>query len=79
MIKDSILIDDITKMASAAAGSVLDMKREVEAMIQAKLESFLSRSALVTREEFEIVKAMAEKARTENEALKRELESLKSR
>jgi BMFP domain-containing protein YqiC len=79
MIKDSILIDDITKMASAAAGSVLDMKREVEAMIQAKLESYLSRSALVTREEFEIVKAMAEKARAENEALRRELELLKTK
>jgi BMFP domain-containing protein YqiC len=79
MIKDSILIDDITKMASAAAGSVLDMKREIEAMIQAKFESFLSRSALVTREEFEIVKAMAEKARAENEALRHDLEAIKNR
>jgi len=60
-------------MASAAAGSMLDMKREVEAMIQAKLESYLSRSALVTRGEFEIVKAIAEKARAENAVLKREL------
>ncbi|MBA4275112.1 MAG: pyrroline-5-carboxylate reductase [Alphaproteobacteria bacterium] len=78
MLKDSKLFDDMAKMATSAAGTVMDMKREVEAMVNARVESYLARTSLVTREEFEVVRAMAEKARSENEALKREIEALKA-
>ena len=77
MQKDSKLFEDIAKMASGAAGSLMDMRREFEAMIGDKIERLVSHGRFVTREEFEVVKAMAEKARTENEALKAELEALK--
>lgn len=78
MLKDSKLFDDFAKMASSAAGSMLDMKREVEAMVQAKIDSWLAKSHMVTREEFEVVREMAVKARAENEALRAEIEALKS-
>ncbi len=78
MFKDSKIIDDMTKMATSAAGTFMDMKREIEAMVNARVESYLARTSLVTREEFEVVKAMAEKAREENEVLKAELASLKA-
>lgn len=77
MMKDSKLFDDFAKMASSAAGSMMDMKREIEAMVQAKIDSWLAKSHLVTREEFEVVKDMAQKARAENDALRKELEALK--
>ena len=77
MQKDSRLFEDFAKMASGAAGSLMDLRREVEAMVGDKIERLLSRSNLVTREEFEVVKAMAEKARSENEALRAEIETLK--
>lgn len=77
MQKDSKLFEDIAKMASGAAGSLMDMRREFEAMIGDKIERLVSHGRFVTREEFEVVKAMAEKARTENEALKAEIEKLK--
>lgn len=77
MLKDSKLFDDFAKMASSAAGSMLDMKREVEAMVQAKIDSWLAKSHMVTREEFEVVREMAMKARAENEALRAELQALK--
>lgn len=78
MQKDSKLFEDLAKVATGAMGSLMDMRREMEAMIGDKLERFLSREKFVTREEFEVVKAMAQKAREENEALKAELEKLKT-
>ena len=78
MLKDSKLFDDMAKMATSAAGSLMDMKREVEAMVNARVEAYLARTQLVTRDEFEVVKAMAEKARSENEELRAELAALKT-
>ena len=76
MQKDSKLFEDLAKFASGVAGSAMDMRREVEAMIGDKIERLVSRGRFVTREEFDVVKAMAEKARAENEALKSELTKL---
>ena len=77
MQKDSKLFEDIAKIASGAAGGLMDMRRELEAMIGDKIERLVSHGRFVTREEFEVVKAMAEKARAENAALRAELEKVK--
>ena len=77
MQKDSKLFEDFAKIASGAAGSLMEMRREFEAMVGDKFERLLAQGRFVTREEFEVVKAMAEKARAENEALKAEIEKLK--
>ncbi len=79
MQKDSKLFEDLARMTSGAAGALMDMKREIEATIADKLERLVARERFVTRDEFEVVKAMAEKARTENERLAQELEMLKKR
>ncbi len=76
MQKDSKLFEDLGRVASGAAGAFMDMRREVEAMVSDKLERLISRDKFVTREEFEVVKAMAQKAREENEALKAALDKL---
>jgi BMFP domain-containing protein YqiC len=67
MQKDSRFFDDFAKLASGAAGTVLDMKREVEAMVMDKVEKLLGRMNLVRREEFEVVRLMAEKVRVKQE------------
>ena len=77
MQKDSKLFDDMARMMSGATNMVFDMKREMEAAIARQMEAFLSKTSLVTREEFEAVKAMALKAREENDALRAELETLR--
>ncbi len=77
MQKDSKLFEDAAKIFSGAAGAAMDMRREFETMIMDKVERIFARGNYVTRDEFEVVKAMAEKARTENEALRAELETLK--
>lgn len=69
MQKDSHVFDDFAKFASGAAGTFSDMRREVEALIMDKMQKVLSRMNLVKREEFEVVKLMAEKARAEQERL----------
>ncbi len=63
------MMDDIAKLSTAAAGLVQGAGREAEALFRQRLERLLDRMDLVTREEFEAVKAMAAKAREENEAL----------
>ena len=78
MQKDSRLFEDLAKIASGAAGAAMDMRREWEAMVADKLERLVSRGKFVTREEFDVVRDMAQKARAENEALKAQLEKLKS-
>ncbi len=77
MQKDSKLFDDMARMMSGATNMVFDMKREMEAAIARQMEAFLSKTSLVTREEFEAVKAMAVKAREENDALRTELAALR--
>lgn len=67
MQKNSKIFDDMAKLASGAAGTMLDMKREMEAMIMDKVEKLLGRMHLVRREEFEVVRLMAEQARAKQE------------
>lgn len=78
MQKDSRLFEDIARVTSGAAGAFMDMRRELEAMVSDKLERVMGREKFVTREEFEVVRAMAQKAREENEALRAELEKLRA-
>lgn len=75
-MKQTPFFDDLSKMASGAAGAMMDMRREVEQMVGAQLKQVTAKMDLVSREEFEVVKAMAKKARLENEALKERLEKL---
>ena len=78
MQKDSKLFDDMARMMSGATNMAFDMKREVEAAIARQMEVFLSKTSLVTREEFEAVKAMTLKARAENDDLRAQLEAMRA-
>ena len=57
---------------------MMDMRREVEQMVSEQLKQMMGRMNLVSREEFDVVKAMAEKARAENETLKARLDALEN-
>jgi BMFP domain-containing protein YqiC len=71
--------DDIARVASGAVGAISGVRGEVEARLRDQLERVLSGMDLVGREEFEAVKAMAAKAREEQELLRRQLEALEAR
>lgn len=68
--------EDMTRLASGAAGTMAETRREVETYVQAQVEKFLTRMDVVKREEFETVRAMAQAAREENIALKARLDAL---
>jgi len=70
------LFDDLARVANGAAGAFAGLRGEMEAMVKARLERVLAGMDLVTREEFEVVRLMAVKAREENEALKARLDAL---
>src|SRR5271165_1745939 len=63
------LFDDVARMAGGALNMLTGLKTEVEAMVRNQMESWLAGMNLVTREEFEVVRQMAAKARDEQEAL----------
>ena len=73
------LFDDIARMASGALGTVTGMRSEIEARLREQLERVLSGMDLVSREEFEAVKAMAAKAREEQEKLLARIAELEAR
>jgi BMFP domain-containing protein YqiC len=79
MQKDSKFFDDIARMTSGAAGGLLDMKREMEAMMAVHVEKWLQRMNLVTREEFDAVQGMLAKSRMEQEEMAKRLEALEAR
>jgi len=67
----------MAKLATGAMGAAHSVKGEFEGMYQAWLDKQLAGMDLVSREEFDVVREMAEKARSENEDLRAEIELLK--
>jgi BMFP domain-containing protein YqiC len=72
-------IDDLTKMANGAMGALTGVKDEVEARIRDQIARILDGMDIPRRDEFDAVKAMAAKAREENEELKNEIAELKAK
>jgi len=70
--------DDLARVATGAMGTLSGVRSEVETRIREQLERVLSGMDLVSRDEFEAVKAMAAKARSEQEDLQRRLARLES-
>jgi BMFP domain-containing protein YqiC len=71
--------DDLARVANGAVGALSGVRGEIEARVRDRLERVLSGMDLVSREEFEAVKAMAAKARDEQEVLLRRIAELESR
>ena len=70
------LLDDLARVATGALGAFTGMRDEVETRLKEQFERVLGRMNLVTREEYDAVKAMAAKARTEQEDLAKRLAEL---
>ena len=79
MQSQSRLLEDLAKVASSAMGVATGMREEVEARLRDQFEKILGRMDLVTREEFEVVQAMAQKAREEQLSLAARLDALEAK
>jgi BMFP domain-containing protein YqiC len=73
------IFDDFAKLMTDAAGAADGMKKEVESVMKSQAERFMQGMDVVKREEFEVVKAMAEKARLENERLEARIKVLEAK
>ena len=73
------LLDEFAKLMTDAVGAAQGVRREVETVMRAQGEKLLHGMDLVSREEFEAVKAMAVKAREENETLAARIAVLEAR
>jgi BMFP domain-containing protein YqiC len=71
--------DDLARVANGAVGALSGVRSDIEARLRDQLERVLAGMDLVSREEFEAVKAMAAKARDDQEELLRRIAALESR
>ncbi|MBD9373275.1 accessory factor UbiK family protein [Rhizobium sp. ARZ01] len=74
----SRILDDFAKLMTDAAGAAQGVRKEMETVFHAQAERFLNGMDLVKREEFEAVREMAVKARDENDALLKRIETLEA-
>jgi len=72
------LLDDMAQLMTNAMGVAQGARAEAETAMKSLLDRWLADRAFVTREEFDAVRAMAQKAREENEALKARLDALEA-
>ncbi|MBO9478786.1 accessory factor UbiK family protein [Shimia sp. R11_0] len=72
-------MDDMSQLMTNAMGVAQGAKDEAENAMKSLMDRWLADRDFVTREEFDAVRAMAQKAREENEALKARIEALEGK
>ncbi len=73
------IFDDLSKIMTNAMGVAQGAKDEAENAMKGMMDRWLADRDFVTREEFDAVRAMAQKAREENEALKARLDAFEAK
>ena len=75
----SRFFDELAELMTNAAGAAQGVRKEVDSLVQAQVERVLNNINVVKREEFDVVRDMAEKARAENERLEKRIAELESK
>ena len=78
MQTDNRLFDDFVKFMNGAAGTVAGMARETETAARERAKEWIGGLDFVSRDEFEVVKAMAAAAQDEADALKARVAALEA-
>ncbi len=71
MQTDNPFLDGMARLFTDAAGAANSLRNEIESVVRQRMERLVADMNLVHRDEFETVKAMAAKARTEMNLLPR--------
>jgi len=72
------IFEDISQLMTNAVGVAQGAKTEAETAMKSWMDRWLADRDFVSREEFEAVRLMAQKAREENDALKARLDAMES-
>ena len=75
----SRFFDELAKLMTSATGAAQGVRKEVDGLVQTQVERVLNNLNVVKREEFDVVRDMAEKARMENEKLSERLAALEAK
>lgn len=75
----SRFFDELAKLMGNAADAAQGVRREIDTLVQSQVERVLNNLEVVKREDFEVVKAMAAKAREENDQLSKRLDELEAK
>jgi BMFP domain-containing protein YqiC len=78
MQSENRLFDDFVKVMNGAAGTLAGMTREAESAMRERMREWIGGLDMVSREEFEAVKAIAVAGREENQALRARIEKLEA-
>lgn len=70
--------EDVSQLMTNAMGVAQGAKEEAETAMKGWIDRWMAERDFVTREEFDAVRAMAQKAREENAALKARIEALEA-
>jgi BMFP domain-containing protein YqiC len=73
------LFDEMARLMGDAASVAQGVRREAESLFRTQMERFVADMDLVKREEFDVVKEMASKARAENEELRKRIADLEAK
>lgn len=79
MQTDNPLLDGLARIFTDAAGAAQSVKNEADTFMRHRLEKIVADMDFVPREEFEAVRAMAQKAREENDALAKRIAVLEAK
>jgi len=79
MQNNNKFFDDMSKVMTSAMGVAQGAKEEAETTMKSWIDRWLADRDFVTREEFDAVKAMAQKAREENISLSKRLDALEKK
>lgn len=79
MQSENPIIADFVKLANSAAGTMAGMTREARESARERMREALGGMDFVSREEFETVKAMAQKAREQADALEAKIAEIEAR
>ena len=72
------VLDELSQLMTNAIGVAQGAREEAETAMNSMIDRWLADRDFVTREEFDAVRAMAQKAREENEALAARLDALEA-
>lgn len=72
------LLDDISRLATNTASAAFESSKDIGDKVKSQLHSILKSMDIVTREEFEVVRDLAEKQALEIIELKKEISELKT-
>ena len=73
------IMDDISQLMTNAMGVAQGAREEAENAMKSMMDRWLADRDFVTREEFDAVRAMAQKAREENAALEQRIAALEAK